>query len=415
MRRLATVIAFERLEGRGIGTDHRDRLSLCVERQDAVRVLEQYDRFLCHPASQHAVGLGIDFRVGYARIRYILRRIEHPQAEARGEQPRYRRVDLALRDQLVLECLVQAGKLGPATGVSARAQGEHCAMLFVRGKLVALPYICQRPAIRGDKAGEFPLPAQRLLEQHIVGARRRSIDRVVSTHGGGRLAFYDGRVEGGEVSRLQVLGRGLHVELVTQLLGSAVYGKVFGRGHYFQIFRIVPLQPGDKGEAHARGEIRILSVGLLPAAPAGVAKDIDVWRPDGQAEVDAMVVVGRGIGILGSRLGRDGVSHGMHQGGVPGSSQTDRLGKDSGSAGARHAVQPLVPPGVFRDAKARNGRRGHGHLGDLLLRRQPPYQVGDALLDRQRGILKGKFGGPGRPTLQTARPPAHTPSPISAP
>ena len=39
--------------------------------------------------------------------------------------------------------------------------------------------------------------------------------------------------------------------------------------------------------------------------------------------------------------------------------------------------------------KPGNGRRGHGHLGDLLLWRQAPYQVSDALLDGQRGVLKG--------------------------
>ena len=260
---------------------------------------------------------GIDFRVGYARIRDILWRIEHPQAEARGEQQLHRCVDLALGDELVLECLVQAGKLRTATGVSARAQGEHCGVLFVRGKFVPLPYIGQRPAIGGDKAGKFPLLAQRLFEQHVVGTSRHSIDRVVSTHGGSRLAFYDGGVEGGQVGCLQILGRGLHVELVTQLLRSAVYGEVFGRGNHLQIFRIVALQAGDKGEAHARGEIWILSVGLLPTAPARIAKNIDVGRPDGQAEVDAVVAVGSGIGVLGSRLGGDGVSHGMHQGSYP--------------------------------------------------------------------------------------------------
>src|SRR5580692_9800255 len=127
---------------------------------------------------------------------------------------------------------------------------------------------------------------------------------------------------------------------MTQLLRSAVYSKVFGRGHHFQIFGIVTLQSRNESEAHAAGEIRILSVGLLPTAPAGVAKHIDVWRPDREAEVDAMVVVSRGIGILGSRLGGDSVSHGMHQGAIPGGCQANRLGKDSGNSGTSHSVQP---------------------------------------------------------------------------
>ncbi len=66
-------------------------------------------------------------------------------------------------------------------------------------------------------------------------------------------------------------------------------------------------------------------------------------------------------------------------------------GKTVAIAGARHAMQPLVPPGVFGNAQPGNGRRGHGHLGDLLLRRHAPDQVGDALLNRQRRVLKGKI------------------------
>jgi hypothetical protein len=62
-------------------------------------------------------------------------------------------------------------------------------------------------------------------------------------------------------------GARLHVELVAQLLRSAVYGKVFGRGHDFQIFRIIALQPTDKGEAHAPGEIWGRSGLLLSLIP----------------------------------------------------------------------------------------------------------------------------------------------------
>ena len=196
---------------------------------------------------------------------------------------------------------------------------------------------------------------------------------------------------------------------MTQLLRPAVYGKVLGRGHHFQIFGIVPLQPGDKGQAHARSEIGILTVGLLPSAPARIAKDVDVRRPYGQAKVDAVVAVGDGIGVFGSRFGGDGVSHGMHQAGIPGCGQANGLGKDGGIAGACHAMQPLVPPGVFGDAQPRNGRRGHGHLGDFLFRRQAPDQVGDALLDGQRRVLKGKIRCVGGASEKPQKQDGHSP------
>ena len=71
-------------------------------------------------------------------------------------------------------------------------------------------------------------------------------------------------------------------------LGAAVHGEVLGRGDDAVVLRIVALHAGDEGDAHARGEERIFAVGFLAAAPARIAEDVDVGRP----EVEALEDVG---------------------------------------------------------------------------------------------------------------------------
>ena len=109
------------------------------------------------------MGLAVNLTEGNARVGHLLGRIEHPQAEACGEQPLDCGVDLRLAHQLVFERLVKSCELRTASGVRARAQRQRCGVFLVGGKLVALPYVGYRPAVRGDKAGKFPLLAQRLL------------------------------------------------------------------------------------------------------------------------------------------------------------------------------------------------------------------------------------------------------------
>jgi hypothetical protein len=56
----------------------------------------------------------------------------------------------------------------------------------------------------------------------------------------------------GKVGGLEILRRGIYVELVTQLLRPTVYGEMLRRGNHLQIFWVVPLQSGDEGQPHAR-------------------------------------------------------------------------------------------------------------------------------------------------------------------
>ena len=61
--------------------------------------------------------------------------------------------------------------------------------------------------------------------------------------------------------------------------------------------------------------------------------------------------------------------------------------------GQGHSLIDFAPfvAGVAAWMGSRDGRRGHGHLGDFLLPCQAPHQVGNALLHGERRILKGKI------------------------
>ena len=133
----------------------------------------------------------------------------------------------------------------------------------------------------------------------------------------------------------------------------------------------VPLQAADIGRAQLGGQHRVLAVGLMAAAPAGVAEDVDVGGPEGQPLVDVPVAVGGEGVVLGAALGGGHVAQFLHQLRIEPRRDADDLGKAGRHARPGHPVQGLVPPVVGRHAQPVNGRRvklqltrslGNGHL-----------------------------------------------------
>ncbi len=115
----------------------------------------------------------------------------------------------------------------------------------------------------------------------------------------------DGGAERGEIGVFQVVIGNVDVDAVARGLGSTVHGEVLGRGYQLEVFGIVALQAFDEFDAHACGEERIFAEGLHAAAPARIAKDIDVRRPEGEAGEAAAIVVAKGLVVLGAALDRD--------------------------------------------------------------------------------------------------------------
>src|SRR3546814_12832017 len=71
--------------------------------------------------------------------------------------------------------------------------------------------------------------------------------------------------------------------------GAAMDVEMLGRGDHLGPLGVWPLHPLDEGDAHPRGEERILAIGFLPAAPARIAADVAVVRPGVEPGADPAI------------------------------------------------------------------------------------------------------------------------------
>ena len=178
-------------------------------------------------------------------------------------------------------------------------------------------------------------------------------------------------------------------------LGSGVDGVVLRRGDDAEVGGVVALHTGDEGDGHAAGEEWIFAVGFLSASPAGVAKDIDVGGPEGEAEELFWLAAADGLVVFGAGFGGDGLAHGVDQLGVPCGGHADDLGEIGGVSGEGDAVEAFVPPVIFGDAEAGDGGGVVAHLLDLFFKRHLGDEGVDALVDGEGGVEPGLlcFGG----------------------
>ena len=122
-----------------------------------------------------------------------------------------------------------------------------------------------------------------------------------------------------------------------------------------------------EGQAQLGGEVGVLAVGLLTAAPAGIAEDVHVGGPEGQAVIDVAVSFpGEGV-VLGPRLVGDHGSDPLHEVFVEHGGHADGLGEAGGGAAPGEAVQPLVPPVICGDPQPLDGWRVEAKLSGLFL------------------------------------------------
>ena len=248
------------------------------------------------------------------------------------------------------------------------------------------------PQSEVTKPWKVPVAAEDVAEEHFAGAGGHVVDCVVGAHEGVGVALDDGGAEGGEIGVPQIVRGGIDVGLVARGFGSAVDGVVLGGGDGAEVFRVVALDALDEGGAEAGGEEGIFAVGFLAAAPAGIAKDVDVGRPDGEAVVAVVIVVGDGVVVLGASFSGDDFADGVDERRVPGGGVADGLREHGGVAGARDAVEAFVPPVVGGDVEARDGRGAVDELGDFFFEGQAADEVVDALVDGERGIAEGERG-----------------------
>src|ERR1700756_2557892 len=124
---------------------------------------------------------------------------------------------------------------------------------------------------------------------------------------------------------------------------AAVDGVVLGGSDGFEVCGVVALQAFHEGYAEVGGEVGIFAVGLLAAAPAWIAEDIDVGRPDGESVVDGVDVVADGFVVLGAGLGPDDGGDLVDERRVPSGGHADGLGEESGVSRAGDTVEALTP------------------------------------------------------------------------
>ena len=142
---------------------------------------------------------------------------------------------------------------------------------------------------------------------------------------------------------------------MAQRFGAGMHGKVLGAGGGLEHFPIA-LQALHIGNAEAGGQIGILAVGLMAAAPAGITENIDVGRPEGEALVDISVAMGNGSVVLGAALGGGYIAQFLDQLGIKGGGDADGLREAGGHACTGHAVKGFVPPVVSRNTQTIDGR-----------------------------------------------------------
>jgi len=184
-----------------------------------------------------------------------------------------------------------------------------------------------------------------------------------------------------EIGLAEIPFVGAGVEEMPFGFGAAMDGEVFDSGDGLEVLRVVPLKTFDELHGEAAGEIGVFAIGLLAAAPAGIAKDIDIGRPEGQALVDQSFSFTDEFVVFGAGFVGDGGCHAVLHVLIPSRGEADRLWEYSCRPGAGHAVEALVPPVVFGDTEPGDGRGGVHHLANLFFESHAANEVVHPLVE----------------------------------
>ena len=208
-----------------------------------------------------------------------------------------------------------------------------------------------------------------------MSAARLAVRAVVSSHDAGD-ARTDGFPERREIRLPHVLKARSRVEAVACVLRPRMHGKMLRTRRRLQEFPFALKPFYVRYGAYGR-KIRVLAERLLTSAPAPVAEDIDVRRPEGQTLVYAAVAETYGFVVFRPSLIGDRVTYPPDQSGVERRRKSYRLREHRCGPRPRDAVRRLVPPVVFLYAEAFYRRRGVKELTYLLVRiHQPDFSFG---------------------------------------
>ena len=205
-------------------------------------------------------------------------------------------------------------------------------------------------------------PFLQIAHQFLGGTAGFAVGAVVRAHDGFHLSFLHQLFEGGQVGFVHVLFAGQGVELVAQVLWAGMHREVLGAGAGFQHVPLA-LQTAHVSRADFAGQCGVLAEGFLTPAPAGVAENVDVRAPEGEALVNIPVPVAGGGVVLGAALGGGYIAQFFYQSGIKGGGHADGLGEHGGHARPGHAVQRFIPPVVSGHAQTFDGGSLIAQLG----------------------------------------------------
>ena len=245
------------------------------ERQDPV-VLDQDQR----PLGERAGGARL---VGGERLEERLvrdrdvRLVEQPEAELHAEHALDVRVERRVADPAVREGGLErrAEDDRPRKlGVDARHEREPGGLGEVVGQLVGGGDHLDADVVRRHDAVEAPLVAEDAREQRGRGVAGHAVHVAVRRHHARDAGPPDRRLEREQLLVAQLPLADVRRRLVHAALGQPVADHVLG-GRDDALGQVGSLERLDVGAAEDRGEVRILAVGLLDPAPAGIAADVE--------------------------------------------------------------------------------------------------------------------------------------------
>ena len=366
-KRNSVIIAPQHCRIVGIRTEHGYLHSALFQRQNTV-VAQQRHSLSRHVGGKLPVLLARNDahrQSGPFHKRVI---VKVSKFETGFQQTFQRSVYILFAHLSLLQGLAQRAVVASTFKVGARHQSTCTGVALGLRKTMSprLPEVAHRSAVARHKSLKSPFSTQYLLQIACVATARFAVYALIGTHHFLHSAVNHKRLERRQICLPQVTRRQiLHIETVAAPFRTAVHGKMLCTSQQFHILVlrfaavrsiVVALQSAHHGQSHARRQIRIFAVCLLPASPTRIAKYVYVWCPERQSAILFHRVRALGLGILGTRLVARRTENLIYQFVVPRRSHAYCHRKHRGRTVARHPVQRLVPPLELRYSEPRYGR-----------------------------------------------------------
>ena len=369
----AVVVPGERLAAVGVRTYHRDCSELVRKREYTV-IFQQ------NGGAQRALqGMLLAFLRGNGGQRnvVIFGFVKLTETYSGAHYVYAGAADIFLGNKPLFERRKHVEVCIAAVHVAACLQREGGGLRRGGGYAVGGVEVPDSPAVGGEIAVEAPF--LQLPHEERACAGRLAVHEIIRAHHAFNVRVLDQGAERREIGLLDVLRGYLRVECVALRLGAAVYREMLRAGGGFQILPVA-LEPSYVLLAKLRGEVRVLAVGLVTPAPARVAENIHVGRPEGQTLVDVAVAVPARRIVLRARL-RGGYIRALPEHfPVEHRRKAYRLREHRRCTRPGNSVKPLVPPVVGGKSSGRDRRCVVFELLRLLLDCQRVGQCFRALL-----------------------------------